>query len=63
MTLVQGGYTADIVYAEASSYDVLPHVGDPGLKFEIVFEGLEHPTNMALVEPDDLQYLLVQCTS
>jgi aldose sugar dehydrogenase len=41
----------------ASDGDVKPNISDPNLKIELVFRGLDFPTTMAFIGPDDILVL------
>jgi glucose/arabinose dehydrogenase len=58
VNIIAIGYTVHSVYGQASfSGGGQPIINDPNLKSELVFQGLQNPTSMAFLGPNDILIL------
>jgi hypothetical protein len=55
--MIPVGCTVDFVYGQLSFSGGQPTINDPNLKAELVFQGLQNPTSMALLGPNDILVL------
>ena len=57
MNLIPIGFAVYSVYGQASFLGAQPIVNDPSLKADLVFQGLQNPTSMAFLGPNDILVL------
>jgi aldose sugar dehydrogenase len=57
VNIVPIGYTINSIYGQASFSGNQPIINDPSLKTDLVFQGLQNPTSMAFLGPNDILVL------
>jgi glucose/arabinose dehydrogenase len=57
VNLIPIGFAIHSVYGQASFLGAQPIVNDPSLKVDLVFQGLQNPTSMAFLGPNDILVL------